>query len=237
MPVDLHSDSDLHVATIAGAIAEPARAKMLCALMDGRARTSTELAVLAEVSPSTASVHLTKLRDQHCVVVMAQGKHRYYQLASPEVARVLEALMTMAGLPRPIFQPSTPERLRKARTCYDHLAGEIAVKIHDYLIAHAWVCVTDIKGDASQYVLTEKGKAGLSLMGIAYDDWYNTRRKIACACLDWSERRPHCGGALGALLLQHGMSQAWYEADLEGRALTVTAKGRRQLKKHFSMDV
>ncbi|MBY0573367.1 MAG: helix-turn-helix domain-containing protein [Undibacterium sp.] len=223
---DNHPDTQL--AKIAAAIAEPARAKMLCALMDGRARTSTELSVIAEVSPSTASVHCAKLREQNLVTAVAQGKHRYYQLSSKEVATALEALMAIAGIAATPFVPSTPDRLRHARTCYDHMAGEVAVVLHDHFLRLAWLLVEDESGT---YQLSDAGKLGLGDLGIVIAPVGKSRRRFACSCLDWSERRPHLGGTLGAALLQHFIRHAWVERDLDSRALTVSSKGRRQFQK------
>ena len=118
-------DPDAAVAPIAAAIGEPARARMLYHLVDGRARTSTELAVVAEVSPSTASVHLQRLKAQRLVKMFAQGKHRYYSLDRPEVASTLESLYVLAGGTGKVWAPNTPHRLRGARTCYDHIAGTL----------------------------------------------------------------------------------------------------------------
>lgn len=233
MDADHINYADTELARLAGAIAEPARARMLCCLMDGRARTSTELAVVAEVSPSTASVHLSKLLEQHLVNVMAQGKHRYYQLASGEVANALEALLLVAGLPRPQFVPNTPDRLRKARTCYDHMAGEVAVGMHDYLLQQAWIAPVDM--DASDYELTEKGESALQDLGLDVAVTRKARRRFACSCLDWSERTPHLGGALGAALLKLFLSRAWLERDLDSRALALTARGKREFQKVFAL--
>ena len=123
--------ADAAVARIAAAIGEPARARMLYCLMDGHARTSTELAMVAEVSPSTASAHLNRLKAEHLVKVLVQGKHRYYSLEGPDVASTLEGLSVLAGSVRREFVPSTPSRLRAARTCYDHMAGTVGVSLHD----------------------------------------------------------------------------------------------------------
>src|SRR5499427_1428466 len=154
-------DADLHdgaVSGIAAAIGEPARARMLYCLADGRARTSTELAILAEVSPSTASVHLQRLLTSRLVKVLAQGKHRYYSLEGPNVAATLEALSVLAGGTRDTFVPSTPEPLRAARTCYDHIAGALGVALHDRIRAMEWLA-KDSK-DASSYDLTPQGAKG-----------------------------------------------------------------------------
>src|SRR6202453_729695 len=130
---------DNAVSRIAAAIGEPARARMLYSLLDGHARTSTELAMVAEVSPSTASVHLNRLKTEHLVKVHVQGKHRYYSLKGPSVASALEGLSVLAGSPRDKFVPSTPSRLRAARTCYDHMAGTIGVSLHDRFQALGWL--------------------------------------------------------------------------------------------------
>src|SRR3954451_18102385 len=132
-------DPDLSVAPIAAAIGEPARARMLYCLMDGHARTSTELAVVASVSPSTASVHLARLKTEKLVSVHAQGKHRYYRLDDPHVGMALEAPAVVAGHRSRPFVPNTPTRLRTARTCYDHIAGALGVELHDRLIARRWL--------------------------------------------------------------------------------------------------
>jgi len=131
--------ADMAVSRIAAAIGEPARARMLYCLLDGRARTSTELAAVAEVTPSTASVHMQRLKARRLVKVVAQGKHRYYSLDGTDVASALEALSVLAGGSQQSFAPNTPHRLRAARTCYDHLAGTLGVSLHDRLHALGWL--------------------------------------------------------------------------------------------------
>ncbi len=223
--------ADTRLAGVAAAIAEPARSRMLCCLMDGHARTSTELAVVAQVSPSTASVHLAKLKEQHLVRALAQGKHRYYSLAGAEVAAALEALMRVAGLPQPQFIPTTPDRLRHARTCYDHMAGTVAVGMHDFMTRNLW-----LRADGSAYVLSEEGEAGFASLGLDPEQARKTRRRFACACLDWSERRPHLGGALGAQLLAMLLRDGWIERDLDSRALAVTREGKRRFQRVFALE-
>lgn len=225
------SDSD-QLACVAAAIAEPARARMLCVLLDQRARTSTELAMLAEVSPSTASAHLSKLREQNLLTVLAQGKHRYYQLSRPEVASALEALLNLASISTTQFTPSTPLRLRRARTCYDHMAGEMAVALHDALVRAK--CLLPSDDGSTNYEVSEAGRELLSDLGVALEPPAKSRRRYACSCLDWSERRAHLGGALGANLLNFFRAQAWVEADLDSRALSITSKGERQFAKLLS---
>ena len=227
MDVNL-STADAGLAQLAGAIAEPARARMLCSLLDGHARTATELSVLAEVGASTASAHLTRLCKDGLLSMVAQGKHRYYRLASGEVAQALEALLVVAGLPRSVFTPSTPDRLRHARTCYDHMAGTVAVILHDQLLAQDW-----LRGDDGNYRLSVAGEIGMAALGVDTAALAGQRRRVACACLDWSERRFHLGGALGAAVLQLALRQGWAERELDSRALKVTAAGQQRLLAAF----
>jgi DNA-binding transcriptional ArsR family regulator len=226
--------SDAGVPAIAAAIGEPARARMLYCLMDGRARTSTELAVVGEVSPSTASVHLGRLKTARLVTVVVQGKHRYYALNGESVARALEALNVLAGRPRPPFAPSTPTRLRAARTCYDHMAGTVAVALHDRLKTLKWVTPGSPRGE---YILSAAGATALDALGIDLEATRSLRRRFAFACLDWSERRPHLGGALGAALLDLSLRKKWVARDLDSRILSVTAAGRRELLARFGVPV
>ena len=221
---------DSKLANIAGAIAEPARARILCSLLDGHARTATELSVVAEVSPSTASAHLSRLEEQ-LLVQLAQGKHRYYQLASQEVAAALEALLVVAGLPRQQFKSTTPDRLRNARTCYDHMAGNVAVKLHDHFAAQGWLAQ-----GAEGYDLSARGEQQFAQLGLDVPALRKLRRRFACPCLDWSERKPHLGGALGAALLQLALKRGWVEQDLDSRALQVPAKGQRQMLAAFGLS-
>jgi DNA-binding transcriptional ArsR family regulator len=219
--------SDAAVSAVAGAIAEPARTRMLYCLMDGHARTSTELAVVAGVSLSTASVHLARLAEQGLVTVLAQGKHRYHRLAGPAVATALEALSVLAGGSRPRFVPNTPSRLRTARTCYDHMAGAVAVALHDRILERGWL-VADKSNDGS-YELGGAGSAALDALGIDVPAVRRRRRRFACACVDWSERRPHLGGALGAALLALALKRRWVRRDMDSRALSVTRQGQRDM--------
>jgi DNA-binding transcriptional ArsR family regulator len=224
--------ADTRLAGVASAIAEPARTRMLCCLMDGHARTSTELAVVAQVSPSTASVHLAKLKEQNLVQLLAQGRHRYYSLAGEEVAAALEALMRVAGVPRPEFVPTTPDRLRQARTCYDHMAGTVAVGMHDFMTRHQWLSAA---GDTG-YLLSEEGEAAFAKLGLDPEKVRKSRRRFACSCLDWSERRPHLGGALGAELLAMLLRDGWIERDFDSRALAITREGKRHFKRVFALE-
>ena len=225
---------DFTIPRIAAAIGEPTRTRMLYCLMDGRARTSTELAVVGEVSPSTASVHLARLKAARLVSVQVQGKHRYYNLSGQTVAVALEALNVLAGQPRHPFASPAPTRLSAARTCYDHLAGAVAVALHDRFHALEWL--TAGPADDNGYELTAKGTAAFEALGVDLETTRSLRRRFAFACLDWSERRPHVGGALGAAFLTLALRKRWVARDLDSRALTVTAAGRRDLRARFGIQ-
>ncbi len=234
--MNVKDSADHEASRIAAAIGEPARARMLYCLMDGHARTSTELAMAAEVAPSTASVHLNKLKAGNLVKAMAQGKHRYYSLHGPQVASVLEGLSVLAGGSRRAFRTTTPSRLRAARTCYDHLAGTVGVALHDRFHALGWL-TAGRDGGAGAYELTREGADAFSALGIDLDVIRGLRRRFAIACLDWSERRPHIGGALGAALLTVALKRKWIAQDLDSRAVTVTAAGRREIRRRFDVAV
>ena len=221
------------VARIAGAIGEPARARMLFSLMDGHARTSTELAVVADVSTSTASAHLNRLKEERLVKVITQGKHRFYSLDGPKVARVLEGLSVLVDQPRRKFVPNTPTRLRAARVCYDHLAGSLGVSLHDRFKQLKWLSNTS----EDAYELTAEGVKAFESLGVDVEETRKLRRRFAYACLDWSERRPHIGGALGSALLQTALKKKWVTRDLDSRAIRVTNTGRRELLARFGMEI
>src|SRR5215472_3615900 len=196
--------ADAAASSMAAAIGEPARARMLYCLVDGRARTSTELAIVANMSPSTASVHLHRLMTKRLVKVFAQGKHRYYSLEGPNVAAALEALSVLAGGTRNTFVPHIPGPLRAARTSYD---------------------------------LTPRGEKGLEVLGVDVEVTRNLRRRFAFACVDWSERRPHLGGAVGAVLLKVALKRKWVRQDLDSRILTVTSFGRQEMLCRFGLQI
>lgn len=225
---------DAAVSRIAAAIGEPARTRMLYCLMEGQARTSTELAIVAGVSPPTASVHLSRLRSDRLVRVFVQGRHRYYSLASPAVGRALESLSVVAGGVRGAFAPTTPVHLRAARSCYDHMAGAIAVALHDRLVSLRWIHGSR---SASDYALSTEGDRALQAIGVDLASARGRRRRFAFACLDWSERRPHVAGALGAALLECALRKKWVARELDSRALSITAHGRRELHARFGLDI
>lgn len=227
---------DVAVARIAAAIGEPARARMLFCLMDGHARTSTELAIVADVATSTASTHLNRLKAEHLVKCITQGKHRFYSLDGPKVARVLEGLKVLVDQPQHKFTPNTPTRLRDARVCYDHLAGHLGVLLHDRLKQIRWLAHRSNTEDGS-YDVTREGVSGLEALGIDVEEMRRLRRRFAYACLDWSERRPHIGGALGSALFKVARKRKWVTQDLDSRAVRVTNAGRRELLAVLGLEV
>lgn len=228
--------NEIAVARVAGAIGEPARARMLFCLMDGHARTSTELAIVADVATSTASAHLNRLKAEHLVRVITQGKHRFYSLDGPKVARVLEGLSVLVDQPRQKFTPNTPTRLRAGRVCYDHMAGHLGVLLHDRFKQLKWLSRPSNSENAS-YDLAPEGVKALEALGVDISEIRKLRRRFAYACLDWSERRPHIGGALGAALLKIAITRKWVAQDLDSRAIRVTNSGRREMLARFGVEV
>jgi DNA-binding transcriptional ArsR family regulator len=231
--MNVEERGDRAASRIAAAISEPARARMLYCLVDGRARTSTELAIVAEVTPSTASVHLQRLKTERLVRVYAQGKHRYYSLEGTNVAAALEALSVLAGGDRDVFVPNTPNRLRVARTCYDHIAGTLGVSLHDRFRALGWL--TGRRGEDTAYELTRGGAKAFESLGMDVEAARALRRRFAYACVDWSERRPHVGGAVGAALLNLALERKWVIQDLDSRALSITRVGLREMRARFGV--
>ena len=224
----------VNIAEVAALVGDPGRANMLAALLDGRALTATELARVAGVSAATASGHLAKLTQGGLLAAVSQGRHRYFRLASPEVARMLEGIMVVAVEPAPGRRatPRVDPALREARTCYDHLAGRLGVALADALVARGAVVLTQEAGE-----VTESGRALLQAFGIPVDAAQRTRRLYCRPCLDWSERRPHLAGVLGAALLERALELGWIVRQSGGRAVEVTAKGRRGFGDTFGIDL
>lgn len=236
MDVERSPAADDVASAIAAAIGEPARARMLFCLADGRARTATELALVGNVTPSTASTHLNRLSGHDLVRVVVQGKHRYYRLASPEVGSVLEGLSVLAGRNGGAVARNVPDHLRAARSCYDHIAGSLGVALHDRLIALEWIVPSE-HGKDDSYDVTPKGTTALEALGLNLDEARAARRRFAFGCLDWTERRAHVGGALGAALLALALERKWVARQRGDRALQVTASGRRALLAQFGLRV
>lgn len=222
------------IAEVAALVGDPARANMLCALLGGRALTATELAFAAGVSPQTTSGHLGKLYAAQLVVLMKQGRHRYYRLAGPQVGRMLESIMTVAMNGPPRFQPKskTDDQMRHARTCYDHIAGVLGVGLAQRLTEREFVVLGDEAGEVTPSGLEFMAKLGVDLAGA------REKRRVFCRpCLDWTERRSHIGGAVGAALARRCFELKWIERMRDSRALTITPAGRRTLMEVFGLSV
>jgi DNA-binding transcriptional ArsR family regulator len=224
-----------YFAGIAALMGDPARANILAALMDGRAMTAKELALIAGVSPPTTSGHLGKLVDGKLLEVIVQGRYRYYRLADSLVACAIEGIMALSGADesrrrRPISPGS--EALRAARTCYDHLAGRLGVSLMDRLLGEG-----HIQPSEADFRVTKRGDNFFRDIGIDVASVAHQRRGFARPCLDWSERRPHLAGALGAALARQCFALGWIERFREGRAVAVTAAGRSGLRDTFGIDL
>jgi DNA-binding transcriptional ArsR family regulator len=213
-----------HVAALMG---EPARTGMLLALMDGRALTARELAEAGRITPATASRHLGLLLDAGLLRVEQQGRHRYHRLASPEVARVLESLMQLTTqMPQSAHLPITGPRdaaLRQARTCYDHIAGRLGVAISTHLQTEGAVVLDDAAG-AQVTAKLEAVLRPLEMEGIGAAG-ASGQRPLCRPCLDWSERRVHVAGRLGAMLCAHSLARGWLARSPGSRALSITPGG------------
>ena len=216
------------IATIAALIGDPARANMLTVLMEGRALTVSELATAAGVTIQTASGHLSKMESASLLSVEKQGRHRYYRLSGADIGEVLEGLMGVAqriGARRLRTGPAEP-KLREGRICYDHLAGERGVRMMQSLVAGGHLTDADDPG------LTETGRAFFAGLDIDIAALEKGRRPLCRRCLDWSERRAHLGGALGARLLQWMMDESWVRRET-GRVLVFSPAGRAGFAKIF----
>jgi DNA-binding transcriptional ArsR family regulator len=222
------------IAEVGAVVGEPARAAMLTMLMDGRALTAAELAGVAGITPQTASTHLARLVAADLVKVEQQGRHRYHRLANRDVARMLEGLMQHAsGGQRGRRAPRTgprQEALRRARTCYDHLAGRLGVAIADQLVRQGHVEIDEEVG-----VVTAAGAKFFARIGILVPDteWSGRRvtRPLCRPCLDWSERRLHLAGRLGAAICRHSFEAGWLRRIQGSRAVAITPKGQAALAK------
>jgi len=213
------------IAAVAAVLGDPSRASMLAALMDGRALTATELALEAGVAPSTASSHLARLARAGLVTLARQGRHRYFRLEGAETAGVLERLMGLASLPqrRARTGPADPA-LRHARICYDHLAGTSAVRLLDRLREGGL-----IEGEVD-LLLAPGGESWAHSLGIDVARLGAGRRPLCRPCLDWSERRDHLAGALGAAVLDLLLARRWARRDPAGRALRLSPRGESFLE-------
>ena len=237
---------DVDVATVAALMGEPARATVLLALTSGRAMAATTLATEAGVAPSTLSGHLGRLVDGGLITVETSGRHRYYRLASPEIAEALEALARVAPTQpvRSLRQATHAEAIRRARTCYDHLAGRLGVELCDALVSGGLLQVDGSDngrddpvlgaGRAKRFVLTSSGRETLTRLDVPLDP--PTRRPLIRYCVDWSEQRPHLSGWLGAALLARFLDLGWVSR-AERRVVRVNPAGRSALPDQLGVDL
>ena len=223
---------DAGIARIANLLADPARTAMLRALIDGSVRPAGELAYAANVSAQSASAHLAKLVGGGLLACESHGRHRYFRIASGEVADAFETLAALGAgsVSRSRPPPKAAEvPFIRARTCYDHLAGETAVRICEEMLSAGW-----LTSDGRDFALTALGKARLAALGVEPDSARRTRRSFARACVDLTQRRVHVGGALGAALLNLYIARGWVLKNRRSRVVNITPKGNEAFAKMFA---
>jgi DNA-binding transcriptional ArsR family regulator len=244
---------DADIARIGALVADPARARMLMALGDGRALTASVLADEAGVAASTASSHLSKLVDGGLLTVQSHGRHRYFALASPQVGTLIETLAGMAP-PAPVRslrEGTRAHAVRRARTCYDHLAGQLGAGLMGALLEQDLLVGGDGRfaaetaerdrlsapGSDHDYRLTEHGRAQLSAFGVDFDALAGRSRPLVRYCVDWSEQRHHLAGALGAALADRMLELGWVSRARRGRAVHISREGSQGLAEIFGLEV
>jgi len=217
------------IAQLAAELGEPSRAQMLTALLGGQALTATELALCADITPSTASSHLARLERSGLIQLRKQGRHRYFELSGTPVAELLEQLMGLSTAQAPTIAAGPDDlALRHARLCYDHLAGRLGVQLHDAL-CHQGL----IDSHADQCQLTEFGSAHFEQLGFAPQ---RSRRPLCRACLDWSERRSHLAGQLGQWILEDLLHRGWARRDLQSRSLIFSPAGEPAFLRRYGIN-
>jgi DNA-binding transcriptional ArsR family regulator len=223
----------LDMAAIAALVGDPARANILCALLDGRALTASELAYAAHITPQTASGHLGKLATANLIVPAQQGRHRYFRLAGPHVAAMMESISAVAAIAPPRLRPiRIDDAMRNARMCYDHLAGRLGVMLADALSEQQHIALADDGG-----VVTPSGEAFFATFGIDLSNARKNRRVFCRPCVDWSERRPHLAGAVGAALARRLMDLDWIKRKRDSRAMTITPIGWSNIERTFGCSL
>jgi DNA-binding transcriptional ArsR family regulator len=222
------------VSEVAALVGNPARANILMALTNGRALTASELAYVAGVSPQTTSEHLAKLKEANLLSLTKQGRHSYFRLSSPKIARMIESIMVVAADGPQRYRPrwNGDDALRTARTCYDHIAGRLGVALADALTRHKHVVLTEDGG-----MVTRAGEKFLANFGIELNEAKEGRRTFCRPCLDWSERRPHLAGALGAAFADRCFDLGWIARMRDSRALKIFPKGERGFKETFGISL
>ncbi len=217
---------------MASLLGDRTRSLILCTLLEGRAYTATELSLRADISPQSASNHLSKLVDAGILAVRNQGRHRYYSLASPEAAQALESIAALLPPWNLKSESMLPAGIAYARSCYDHLAGRLGVEMTDSLLGKS--ILADSNGE---FVVTPAGEDWLSSLGLDITEMRRQKRAFARKCLDWSERRHHLAGALGASIFRMMLTNNWVRRRTDSRELVVTPTGRIKLGTHFNLDL
>lgn len=230
-PVVMLADADL---SALAQLMTTHRATMLLALLGGRSLSAGELAARAGISPSLASTHLSRLLEGGLVTVEDRGRRRVYRLAGPHVAEVIEAMLTLAPArsASSLRESRRGHAMRGARTCYDHLAGAVGVALTESLQSQRLIAATE-----NSYELTDLGEERFSALGLDLGGLRSQRRVFARPCLDWTERRPHLAGSLGAAIADRLVAQKWFERLPGTRALRVTDLGRRGLLEEFALNL
>jgi DNA-binding transcriptional ArsR family regulator len=227
------ASSNMDLAEVGALVGDPARANILSALMDGRALTATELAKIAGVTPQTTSGHLVRLTQANLLALEKQGRHRYYRLASPLVGSMLEGVMAVAALQLPVRprpRSRIDDEMRTARTCYDHVAGRLGVGLTSALAERSHIVLAEDGGE-----VTETGLTFLAAFGVELAKAKGSRRAFCRPCLDWSERRYHVAGTVGAALCKRFLELRWIETRPNTRALSITNEGQRGFAETFGL--
>ncbi|HEY4327163.1 MAG TPA: winged helix-turn-helix domain-containing protein [Mucilaginibacter sp.] len=218
---------------IASLIGDPARAKILWALLDGRAYTATELAIYADTTPQNISMHLSKLVNADLLSVESQGRHRYYNYSRADVPYAIEAMANLIPSGNfAIHRAAADKPVKYCRTCYDHLAGKVGVLLTDGLLKQEFIYKCDDNFDIST-----EGEAWFKSFGIDIEVLKKQKRSLARPCLDWSERKHHLAGSLGAALLNQMIAEGWVRREKDSRTMIVTRKGEQAFLDYFKIDI
>lgn len=223
-----------NITALTALLAEKSRATILAALMDGKFHTASELAYMATIKPQTASFHLAKLVEKNLVISEKNGRFRYFRLANEEVANTLEIFMSISPPPevRSLKQSSQLKRLENARTCYDHLAGRLSVNLTNIMQEEGY-----IEKSNKRFIITTKGEHFFKELGIDLIALSRKRRSFCHACLDWSERTHHLGGALGNGLFERYIELGWLESRENSREIVITTEGKSGFKEFFGLSI
>ena len=222
-----------NLSTVASLVSDPSRAAILTVLMDNRFHSAGELSYMAQIKPQTTSFHLAKMIDANLITADKQGRHRYFRIQSPEVAKIMETLLTLSppAKVRSLKQASEDKAIRHARTCYDHIAGTLGVQLTDFFLKKGLILDNN-----DEFLLSEAGEFFLTSLGIDISKVRKKRRSFSHKCLDWSERRYHLAGALGYALLELSLANSWLERLEKTRALRITPKGKSAFQDIFLID-